>query len=162
MASFNHPRTKRTDNSKYYTLDDAWAICLDMWDYIATQVSTDNNMKDIHSLKNTWLMEHGYADVDFAADCAFCQYKNMRFDEELEILVDKNPSVDDNELIKRLEHEYDDCEWCPGFMIDRSFDCCDVDTHYSTKPVEFFNVIKFLYERYRRGECISKEGVVIK
>lgn len=101
---------------KKLTLDKTWTECLRMWRWIPQQKG------DIDDLKESWLRNKGYDyDNDFLDhDCFFCEYNIQR------------------------GGNGEDCEYCPGKKIDKSFNCCNDDYYYRLERLAFYNKLRSL------------------
>ena len=102
------------------TLDQTWALCLEMWKWVSEQTG------DVEDLKKEWLKAHGFKWRDIAAACFFCEYNSAR-------------------------EASDDCNHCPGKLVDEDFDCQD-DPAYDEDPVGFYAGLLVLHAIYLKGK----------
>lgn len=98
---------------KKLTLNQTWILCLQMWQWIAKVWQTPRYRRyKIYQLKRIWCKKNGFNFLQH--DCFFCDY-----------------------TMKSMQN-HEDCNMCPGKLIDFSFDCTDDNYYYSIYPVEFY------------------------
>ena len=90
------------------TLDMAWDLCLEQWDWIKAQIEAGSKLS-VEGLKGQWCKENGFDGV--LGYCFFCEY--------------------DKQFWGR------DCVNCPGRLVDPKFYCCKGKYHYEYQPLEF-------------------------
>ncbi len=95
---------------KKLTLNETWKLCLKMWKWIAAE-SKKLPGSSTPALKIQWVCMNGFSVDEICGNCFFCEY--------------------DDELNRT-------CEFCPGKKVDRSFDCCNSNYNYSSKPAAFY------------------------
>ena len=95
---------------KQLTLDEAWDLCLEQWDWIKAQIEAGSNIP-IEELKGQWCKGNGYEDV--RSVCFFCEYD------------------------KQCRGERPCCDFCPGVLVDSKFFCGKGKYHYEYQPLEF-------------------------
>lgn len=106
---------------KDLTLDQVWALCIEMWEWIVTELQRDPKQQ-IHRLKVQWLEDHGYVVDDINSWCFFCGYSG-------------NWGI------------YYDCTNCPARLVDPKFSCFTIEYQYNIRPGAFLLKIKELNER---------------
>ncbi len=109
------------------TLDETWALCLEMWKWI---MENHKEFGDVMILKEKWFADNEDAIEVGAieADCFFCEYN----------------------VSQRGSDE--GCECCPGKLIDDYFSCSDPNYSYFKKPKEFYAHILELHAIYLKGK----------
>ena len=90
------------------TLDMAWDLCLEQWDWIKAQIEAGSKLSAI-TLKCQWCRENGFEDIDY--NCFFCEYDN--------------------------QFRPGGCVNCPGRLVDPEFNCHKGKYHYEYKPLAF-------------------------
>ncbi len=112
------PPLKKGKVMNKLTLDEAWAMCLEMWAWIAEQKKA-HKYANVENLKKKWMKKHGLIGK-VRANCFFCQY----------------------DVTHRLLDIYRDCN-CPAQKIDRTFHCQEYlpDHHWRKHPITFYNKI---------------------
>ena len=93
------------------TLDMAWDLCLEQWDWIKAQIEAGSKLS-VGTLKEQWCKENGYEDV--RSVCFFCVYATHQ--------------------LSRIDSF---CVNCPGRLVDPEFSCCHSEYHFENKPLEF-------------------------
>ena len=103
---------------KRLTLDETWEQCLLQRKYIADNA---DDFSDEDELKEKWLADNGFPKMK--ENCFFCEYNEQN-----------NPDEEPN-----------DCEFCPGKLIEAEFHCELVDeyNHWSC-PIAFYAKLKEL------------------
>jgi len=96
---------------KLLTLNETWTLCLRMWQWIAKEIEKDKYL-DVIVLKRQWIQEHGFEDEYIKATCFFCEYNTQR--------------------------NADGCEYCPGKLVSRAFECGRKSYNYKLKPEKFY------------------------
>ena len=91
------------------TLDMAWDLCLEQWDWIKAEIEAGSKLSVI-ALKEQWCKENGYEGV--RSNCFFCEYVVQQF-------------------------RCGRCVNCPGRLVDPEFHCCRSEYHFENKPLEF-------------------------
>ena len=117
------------------TLDDVWDICLSMWKDIAEEVRYFTDWQEgynyalpegfVSSAKKRWLDDFGY---DIKHSCLFCRYS---------IMVGRYSDISDR------------CPSCPGVLVDPEFNCMDEPYCFETRPLEFYDKLVELHEKYK-------------
>ena len=92
------------------TLDMAWDLCLEQWDWIKAQIEAGPKLSVI-TLKMQWCKENGYEGV--RSICFFCEYD------------------------KQCRGERPCCDFCPGVLVDPEFNCNKEKFHYHSRPLAF-------------------------
>ncbi len=114
---------------KKLNLDETWRLCLSMWRWIAKEVENGTDAS-IDGMKKRWLAGHKMELGKDSERCFFCEYFKKR----------------------KKDGEY--CfKHCPGRKIDKHFDCCNYEYHYSGRPVKFYNKLVSL----NRKRCKNKK-----
>ena len=103
----------RANNEITLTLDMAWDLCLEQWDWIKAQIEA-GSLLSVEGLKEQWCKENGYEDV--RSVCFFCEYANQQ---------------------PRIDFDSPRCDKCPGCLVDPEFDCNKEKYYYCRKPLEF-------------------------
>lgn len=104
---------QKGDKMKKLNLNETWEQCLKMWRWIVRQPCPRN----IYTLKDTWLKEHGFGNNFLYNDCFFCDYNCVS------------------------------CKKCPGYKVDRDFHCENYEYNYSAKPTAFLRKITELNKK---------------
>lgn len=113
------------------TLDQIWEHCIEMWEWIATQISDDfsdrprcsavgvhplGRLNFVSGLKYQWLNEHNIKGLYNHQDCFFC-YRSF---------------VDAGLTDPAESYE---CECCPGAKVDEGWNCLENVTFYDNPAV---------------------------
>ena len=93
------------------TLDMAWDLCLEQWDWIKAEIEAGSKLSAI-TLKCQWCKENGYEAI--WGYCFFCEYAKQQ------------PRID-SPL----------CDNCPGRLVDPKFHCNKEKYYYCRKPLAF-------------------------
>lgn len=109
---------------KNLDLDQTWELCLEMWKWIA-EVHNDNEKK-VRSLKRDWLEGRGFG-TSIRGDCFFCHFVYQLEQEFVEL------------------DEYD-CDYCPGKLVNDSFDCTNQAYEFGVVPVLFYQELIRLHK----------------
>jgi len=94
---------------KQLTLDEAWDLCLEQWDWIKAEIEA-GSLLSVEGLKGQWCRENGFDGV--LGYCFFCEYAVQQFRGR-------------------------DCDKCPGCLVDPEFSCCNDEYDYEYKPLAF-------------------------
>ena len=94
------------------SLDDTWDYTKRMWKWVAFQKEVLKDERSVDLLKKVWLQENAPEFVGMVSSCFFC-YKHTGVCEET----------------------------CPGWLVDKSFDCFSDAYDYSNKPAAFYREI---------------------
>lgn len=90
------------------TLDRTWVNCLRMWKWISENWKKGDN---VVTMKKRWLRNNGFNAGSIKNYCFFCDYHS---------------------------NENEDCEICPGKLINSQFHCQNVTYNYYLKPKKFY------------------------
>jgi len=102
---------------KEYTLDETWNNCLAMWKHISRRMLKPG--RDVNDEKRRWCKIHGFENLFLG--CFFCDYTDRK---------------------RRLGRPL--CSNCPGYLVDKSFNCMNLHYHYILKPRAFYQELKRL------------------
>ena len=94
---------------KQLTLDEAWDLCLEQWDWIKAQKKAGSKLST-KKLKDQWCKENWYEGV-IGSSCFFCEYNSL--------------------FVCSF------CKNCPGRLVDPEFHCNNKEYHYEHKPLAF-------------------------
>lgn len=106
------------------TLNKTWIECLKMWEWISAVVKVAGGYFDVENLKETWLENNGYEE-GLRNDCFFCEYDYSR---------------------------KGDCSTCPGYLVDKTFDCLFTRYSFDGNPVAFYKKLVSLNKKRLRGK----------
>ena len=95
---------------KQLTLDEAWDLCLEQWDWVKAQIEAWSKLS-VGTLKCQWCKENGYEGV--RSICFFCEYD------------------------KQCRGERPCCDFCPGVLVDSKFSCGNNEYDYEYKHLAF-------------------------
>ena len=126
--SFIKDNLMRANNEITLTLDMAWDLCLEQWDWIKAEIEAGSKLSkaltwlllflssdvDVEGLKGQWCEENGFEGVH--GDCFFCEYVNQQ---------------------PRIDFDSPRCDNCPGRLVDPEFYCEQSEYHYYYKPLAF-------------------------
>jgi hypothetical protein len=124
--------------TKDLTDNQLWALCIEMWEWVVSQLPEDFDadtmdpldLSDlIASLKGQWTSAHGWS---LESNCFFCD--------------------------KTCENLYTMCTLCPGKKVSPHFFCWNEAYTYDTKPMKFLAKLKRM-DRQRRN---TETGWVIR
>ena len=90
------------------TLDMAWDLCLEQWDWIKAEIEAGSKLSAI-TLKRQWCEENGFEDIDY--NCFFCEYDN--------------------------QFRPGGCVNCPGRLVDSKFFCGNEEYSYINRHFKF-------------------------
>ena len=102
----------RANNEITLTLDMAWDLCLEQWDWIKAEKEA-GSLLSVEGLKRQWCEENGFEDIYY--NCFFCEYANQQ---------------------PRIDFDSPRCDNCPGCLVDPEFDC-NKEYHYEYNPLAF-------------------------
>ena len=94
------------------TLNKVWELCLKQWDWVIFEWLKDKTVP-IEWLKSQWMDKNGFKG-DMQGNCFFCEYDYRK----------KN-----------------NCENCPGKLVDSTFSCSALNYSWYRKPKEFYGKI---------------------
>ena len=125
---------------KKLTLNQTWVLCLRMWRWIAHKWEEGDV---VWKLKDQWLIDNGYSDIDLQHDCFFCEWAVLQ-------RLSKR-----NEIQKRSEYIHGQgCKkWCPGCKVDSEFNCRNSKYNYDLKPKAFYAELLRLNQIRKGGKC---------
>ncbi len=129
MFALQHPIASppflfpKGNNMKKLSLEKTQTECLRMWKRIKEQVEAGNK-KPIWQLKEEWMEENNYPNVQ--DDCFFCDYANHYAD--------------------------DNCDFCPGRLIDKTFDCDNKSYSWHDQPIAFYNKLLRLNRKREKAK----------
>lgn len=104
---------------KKLTLNQTWRMCLKKWAWVDKIIAAmdacgrKREFLSVEELKEVWCLDHGYPDL--FNNCFFCEYAQ---------------SIDSEGL--------DDCDNCPGRLVDKEFHCMNLMYDYFDKPHKFY------------------------
>ena len=93
---------------KQLTLDEAWDLCLEQWDWIKAQKKAGSKLST-KKLKDQWCEENGHGDVE--KNCFFCEYNSL--------------------------FDCSSCDNCPGRLVDSKFYCDNEEYSYINRHFKF-------------------------
>jgi hypothetical protein len=111
------------------TLNETWKNCLRMWKWIVEQIDDDtDNLCLTVCLKVDFLNKYHFK-KEIKSDCFFCEYDDSR--------------------------NGDNCNKCPGFLVDPTFSCMDPVYGFHRNPQLFYK--KLLRLNARRNTTLLKK-----
>ena len=138
------------------TLHETWLYCMKMWKWVINELSI---RKDVHprDLKGEWINRFYRKNDKIRHNCFFCQY-----------VV--------NFIGKDVYDKWEDCNYCPGRLIDSEFHCelyrepdnkqdnkyyihAFNEYYWIAQPEEFYKKLQKMHEEYQEflSSCESKE-----
>ena len=119
---------------KRLTLRKAFSLCREQWEWLVGEIRMGSG-KSVYRLKDDWICgnNHGIGDR-IECYCFFCEYSTRH--------CGKNE---------------DECNHCPGRLIDPEFNCCNKAYSYCNKPLQFHAKIVELEATFlKRKAAIAK------
>lgn len=107
------------------TLNKTWQLCLKMWKWIIEEIKRDKT-QSIEGLKEKWLIKNKYENI--FCDCFFCNYAYQQ------------PLKDCEDM----------CDFCPGRLVSKRFNCFDSSYNHETKPLKFYKKLIQLNNKRRK------------
>jgi hypothetical protein len=113
------------------TLAKTWQECLRMWKYVVKNLKRGESGSIVVDLKKAYLKKRGIDRDSVLSTCFFCQYAKEQ---------------------ARSAGEWSTCEYCPGRLVDESFDCQDFYYDYYDRPCTFYRKLLQLDKKRRTNE----------
>lgn len=105
------------------TLERTWTECLRLWKWVKEQIEAGSK-KTVWELKEEWMKRNNYSDIA-QCNCFFCHYDAR------------------NEM---------NCDFCPGRLVDKTFDCENKSYAWHDKPIAFYKKLLELNRKRKKAK----------
>ena len=122
---------------KKLTLDRAWEMCVEMWDWIAGMIKREPELENSIDFLKIVYIALNFPDMvgELHNNCPFCQYG-----------------------LESMTFEKTCCDSCPGRLVSKRFACMDSSYQYDKFPKKFHKKLLSLYARYlKQKQGCSKQ-----